>query len=283
MPGERSGCSLDVLGPASLSSGVSYAIVYPPKTHMKTTRTVFLLACIIGLGGFAVTRSRAQHSNSAQPEVQVGPIPDRALRQLGRYLADNLDPNERDKTLKVISHHIASLQAKESLYELGATSSLLLRLREGRTNEAIKLLEDQLNLSAVALATSYEALSPELRAELRLESLEQARAYYDKFPRNRSRAFDDAVARSFALADKASSTQKEQTAKLVRLGKAQYESGELDAAANTLLDCLRADPQNAPAQYYLNLVREAELLKSLKQRDIGGDFWYPTIPPRRIR
>lgn len=69
---------------------------------------------------------------------------------------------------------------------------------------------------------------------------------------------------------------------LLRLGKAQFERGDLESATQTLLDVLRADPQNRPALYYLDLVREAELKQSLNKRDRGSRFWYPTIPPRRV-
>ncbi len=79
-----------------------------------------------------------------------------------------------------------------------------------------------------------------------------------------------------------SSAQKQESANLVLLAKAQYERGELEGAEKTLVDCLRADPQNAPARYYLKLVREAEFQKSLNRREPGGRFWYPTMPPRRV-
>src|SRR5512142_1981122 len=65
------------------------------------------------------------------------------------------------------------------------------------------------------------------------------------------------------------STPREHNADLVRLGRAQYERGDLEAATRTLLDVLRANPQNRPARYYLNLVREAELKKSLNKRSPG--------------
>ncbi len=74
------------------------------------------------------------------------------------------------------------------------------------------------------------------------------------------------------------SAQKRQNADLVEVGKAQYERGDLQGAAKTLSDCLRADPQNGPARYYLNLVREAEYQKTLDKRDPGRRFWYPTAP-----
>lgn len=78
------------------------------------------------------------------------------------------------------------------------------------------------------------------------------------------------------------SRQRGDNAKLVRLAQTQYERGDLNGAAKTLLDCLGADPHNEPARYYLNLLREAEFQKSLNRRDPGARYWYPTIPPRRF-
>ena len=65
--------------------------------------------------------------------------------------------------------------------DLGVTTWILLRLREGRTNEAIRVLESQLTSDAVGFAASYRNLPAPLREKLSLTSLGHARDYCSKY------------------------------------------------------------------------------------------------------
>jgi hypothetical protein len=81
---------------------------------------------------------------------------------------------------------------------------------------------------------------------------------------------------------KSSSAQKVENAELVDLGKIHYERGDLETAAKVFQGCLRADPQDKAAPYYLNLVREAEFQQTLVRKDLEPRIWRPTIPPRPV-
>ncbi len=88
--------------------------------------------------------------------------------------------------------------------DIGYNLAILRSLREGRTNQAINLLELRLDGDIVALHASYGELAPALRQRVTLKGLQQAREYYSQYPRKRVAEVDQAVSRAFLLLDEKS-------------------------------------------------------------------------------
>ena len=114
----------------------------------------------------------------------------------------HLEATKQTNTLKLFNDYSNSSLAQQHTADLGVMTAVLLRLRDGRTNEAVKLLETRLDSDAVGLWASYNELPPDLREKVGLKSLEYARDYCAKYPRKRSPESDQAVARAFALVGK---------------------------------------------------------------------------------
>ena len=78
-------------------------------------------------------------------------------------------------------------------------------LREGRTTNAIELLEGRLDTDIIGFAASYREMPEAEREWLGLHSLSEARWYRDKFPhKHRYQNVDDSVAQAFQLLPKKS-------------------------------------------------------------------------------
>jgi hypothetical protein len=58
---------------------------------------------------------------------------------------------------------------------LGVTVAILQRLRDGRTNEAIALLEGRVSTDIISFVASYRELPDSIRQNISLKSLEYAR------------------------------------------------------------------------------------------------------------
>ena len=72
--------------------------------------------------------------------------------------------------------------------ELGYVVAALLDLRQGRTNQAIQVLEQRLIQCANMMCNSYGGLSATNRERVELERVEKALDYYAKFPPPEERA-----------------------------------------------------------------------------------------------
>ena len=149
---------------------------------MKKSRIFILLASFI-LGLLAVCWSRGQ--TASHPLEVIGPdgkeIHTLMVDQHNALLA-HLEAAGQTNAINLFRQYASSYSADLSSSELGDTVAVLQHLREGRTNQAIQLLEQHLNRYANLMCNSYGGLSPTNRERVRLEPLEEARNYYAKFP-----------------------------------------------------------------------------------------------------
>ena len=93
------------------------------------------------------------------------------MDQLTTFVS-HLEATKQTKTLKLFNDYSNSSLAQQHSADLGVMTAILLRLRDGRTNEAIKLLESRLDGDAVGVWASYNELPPALRERVSLKSLE---------------------------------------------------------------------------------------------------------------
>ena len=152
---------------------------------------------------FAVCWSYGQASKRGPASPPIDANNNLALDQLAAFVT-HLQATKQTNTLKLFNDYSNSSLAQQHSADLGVITGVLIRLRDGRTNEAINLLESRLDSDAVGLYAAYQELPPELQQKLGLKSLEYARDYCAKFPRKRSPHADQALARAFALVDKSS-------------------------------------------------------------------------------
>ena len=103
-------------------------------------------------------------------------------------LVGHLEETGQTNALELLRQYRCSHGADLASSKLGDTVVALQHLREGRTDGAIQVLEQHLNFYASIMCNSYDCLSPTNRARVRLESLEQARDYYAKFPQREGSA-----------------------------------------------------------------------------------------------
>jgi len=149
---------------------------------MKKSRIFILLASFI-LGLLAVCWSRAQTPSHPLKVIDDNGVEHHTL-MLDQHnaLVGHLEAAGQTNAIELFRQYRCSYNADLSSSELGDTVAALQYLREGRTNQAIQLLEQHLSRYASIMCNSYGCLSPTNRERVRLESLEQARDYYAKFP-----------------------------------------------------------------------------------------------------
>src|SRR5262245_45472899 len=88
-----------------------------------------------------------------------------ALEQL-TAIVTHLQDTGQTNTLRLFDDYSNAFLAQQHSADLGVTTWVLLRLREGRTNEAIRVLESRLKGDAVAFAASFRDLPGPLREKL---------------------------------------------------------------------------------------------------------------------
>jgi hypothetical protein len=98
-------------------------------------------------------------------------------------LVGHLEAAGQTNAIELFRQYRCSYNADLSSSELGRTVAALRSLREGNTEQAIQLLEQQLSFHASLMCNSYGCLSQTNRERVKLESLEQARDYFARFPR----------------------------------------------------------------------------------------------------
>ena len=75
-------------------------------------------------------------------------------------------------------------------------------LREGRTTNAIELLEGRLDTGIIGFAASFKELPKDHQEWLGVRSLSEARWYRDKYPhKHRYPSVDEGVADAFKMLD----------------------------------------------------------------------------------
>jgi hypothetical protein len=167
---------------------------------MKTARSVGFIAAALILGFLAARWCEAQptrepsHSES-KTDTAFGV---RELEAFVSYLGDTKQTN----TLRRFNDYSnASIVAQHSA-DLGVTVAILQRLRDGRRDEAIELLEGRVSTDVIGFVASYRELPGSVRERISLKPLERARDYRIKFPfKHRYPAVDKGVTDALKILD----------------------------------------------------------------------------------
>lgn len=114
-------------------------------------------------------------------------------------LVSYLEANNQTNALKLFNEYSSSSLALQNSSESGVTLHLLMALREGRTNDVMKLLESRLDSDIVGFAANYKQMPKADQEWLGLHSLSDAQWYRNKFPRKDT---DGYVTQAFQLLDK---------------------------------------------------------------------------------
>lgn len=168
------------------------------SASMKTSR-----ALVVGL---VITGFLVAHWSMAQSERHVSGKPGTpdsaiALRQL-EFLVTHLHETKQTNTLRLFNDYSNALQAQRSAGDVGVTLRILMGLRDGRTNEAIDILERRLTSDVVTCIATYTELSPALREKFSLTILHHARDYCSKHQvKSNHSDVDEIVANAFKLLD----------------------------------------------------------------------------------
>lgn len=169
---------------------------------MKTTRTFVLIASVFCIGLIAVWWCSAQSSTPAKKPVTGNSNP--ALDRL-TALVSYLEANKQTNALKLFDEYSSAAIAQQDSADMGVTLHILVALREGRTTNAIELLEGRLDTDIIGFASNFREMPEAQREWLGLHSLSEARWYRDKFPHKHPyQNVDDGVAQAFQLLPKKS-------------------------------------------------------------------------------
>lgn len=169
---------------------------------MKTSSTLILIAFTLSVGFLAARWSAAQSSNRPASKGRITGDNNPALEQLN-LLVSYLETNKQTNALKLFYDHSNASIAQQNSADIGMTLHILMALREGRTNDAMELLEGKLDTDIIGFAASFKELPAPQREWLGLRSLTDARWYRTKFPhKHRYPNVDDGVAQAFELLDK---------------------------------------------------------------------------------
>ncbi len=150
---------------------------------MKKSRLFILLASFI-LGLVALCWSRAQ-----TPSRPLRVLDDKGVEvhtlMLDQHnaLVGYLEAAGQTNAIELLRQYRCAYSADLSSSELGDTIAVLQYLREDRKNEAIQRLEQHLSRYASLMCNSYGGLNPTNRERVNLQSLEQTRDYFARFPR----------------------------------------------------------------------------------------------------
>jgi hypothetical protein len=148
---------------------------------MKKSRLFILLASFI-LGLLAVWWSRAQTPSHPLKVIVNGVEIHTLMLDQQNALEGYLEAAGQTNALELLRQYRCAYSVGLSSSELGDTVAVLRCLREGQKNQAIELLERRLSRYANLMCNSYGGLNPTNRERVKLESLEQARDYFAKFP-----------------------------------------------------------------------------------------------------
>jgi hypothetical protein len=168
---------------------------------MKTTRRLVLIAFALSIGFLAAHWSPAQSSNRPASKGPITGANNPAIEQLNA-LVSYLEANKQTNALKLFYDYSNASLALQHSADIGATLHTLMALREGRTNDAMELLEVKLDHDINDFAGSFKELPEEQREWLGLHALTDARWYRNKYPhKHRFQDVDEGVADAFKILD----------------------------------------------------------------------------------
>ena len=150
---------------------------------MKIAKVLLFLALGIGIGFLAARWSAAQSANNFS-----SPKPATAQNNLGMdelvQLLSNLEETKQTNTSRLFSSYLNASLTMQHLGDLSIRIFILKFLHEGRTNEAINMLENQLDSDIIGFAASYCDLTSSQREKIKsnLKVLQLCHDYRSKFP-----------------------------------------------------------------------------------------------------
>ena len=167
---------------------------------MKTARSFAFIATALIIGFLAARWGAAQ---SARQPYSGEPKTDYAfgLREFEAFVS-YLQDTKQTNTLRRFNDYSNATIVSQHSADLGVTVAILQRLRDGRTNEAIALLEGRVSTDIISFVASYRELPDSIRQTISLKSLEHARDYRAKFPfKHRYPSVDEGVADALKILD----------------------------------------------------------------------------------
>ncbi|MEI8291019.1 MAG: hypothetical protein WCH99_16260 [Verrucomicrobiota bacterium] len=148
---------------------------------------LYLLLFLALAAGFALSRYAVSQSTR-----EASSPSDVTMQRFERLVVD-LTARGDTNTLAQVTSFIAARDVLTKTYEAGLAVALLHRLRSGRTNEVISVLETTLDGALTTLAFSPQEIGPD-----QIKILQMAREYRAKYPRTPS----EGAAKAFELLDK---------------------------------------------------------------------------------
>ncbi len=147
---------------------------------MKTPRSLAFITEALIIGFLAIRWGAAQPARQLPPDE---PKTDYAfgLRELESFVSYLQDTKQTNALRRFNDYSNATIVSQHSA-DLGVTFAILQRLRDGRTNEAIELLEGRVSTDIIGIVASYRELPASIREKISLKPLEHARDYRTKFP-----------------------------------------------------------------------------------------------------
>jgi hypothetical protein len=169
---------------------------------MKKSYMVLSIALTLCVGFFAGRWSAARPVDYAVSKRPVTGDNNLVLDQLNE-LVSYLSESKQTNALKLFNEYSCASIAQGQSADMGVTLHTLMALHEGRTNDAMELLEITLNTEIVGFAASYKEVPEAHRQWIGLHALGEASWYRSKFPlKGRYQNVDDGVARAFELLEK---------------------------------------------------------------------------------
>jgi hypothetical protein len=171
---------------------------------MKTSRIFILIALTFSIGFVAARWSAAQSKDRPPSKSPMMCGNNQALDRMNA-LVSYLEVNKQTNALKLLNEFLNASIALQQSADMGVMLHILMELHEGRTNDAMEMLEGQLDTDIIGFAASYKELPETQRDALSLHSLTEAQWYRSKFPhKHRYQNVDEGVARAFELLDRKS-------------------------------------------------------------------------------
>ena len=146
---------------------------------VRATRLSACLALAL-IAAFVCARWSVAQTAGKPPSQQKAAQSNVAMDQLVAFVT-HLQVTGQTNTQRLFDDYLRASLAQQHSADLGVTAWILLRLREGRTNEAIRLLEMRLRSDAVGFADSYRKLPSPLREQFSLTPLGHARDYCKQY------------------------------------------------------------------------------------------------------
>jgi hypothetical protein len=158
---------------------------------MKKSYIFFIIVASVVVGVLF-----ASHSSEAQTKRTA--VADFTAIERMEHLVAELDASGQTNTITKVGDMVSAFQMLETTHEANTTLALLKQLRAGHTNEAIAMLEKQLDGDLVRFGASTNEIH---QAEISV--LKQVREYRTEYPHKAAFPYTDATLnQTFNLLDK---------------------------------------------------------------------------------